>query len=327
MFQIEPILWLQSFDSPGISWLMSTVSSLGYSSFYGALIIAIIFGLKLKKGLVIFMAMVVCGLLTHGMKSGLKFPRPSDIDIRIFEPGMAPPPRLVEKGGATSFWSLPSSEAMAAVKRQPYWSYGFPSGHVSSAAVFFLGIAFFFRWKAMYAFSGIWLNLMSLSRMYLGRHFIADVIAGVGVGVLAIFIVHHFVRSFDGKQFMKWKRRVHMPLAFFTIVTVILALIYEPVDADNVGRLLGVFAAYILAFKIHSDEGKVGYRIGRVLIAFLLFFLSDLLIKQFLDSVGWEDLPIAMLIGTFLITVIPLVSTILIAQRFNLYKSLEVSSV
>ena len=136
MFQVEPIIWLQSFESPFITWLMSTISLLGYSMVYGILISIITFGINLRKGLAIFMILAIGGIMTDGLKKGLKFPRPSDIDVRVIEPSQELAERLVELGGANSFWSLPSEEAIERTKIQTDWSYGLPSGHVSAATSF-----------------------------------------------------------------------------------------------------------------------------------------------------------------------------------------------
>ena len=194
MFQTEPVLWLQSLESPGLTWLMTTVTNLGYTPVYAALLIVLIFGFRLKHGLFVFVAMLISGILTDGLKRGLEFPRPSDLDVRVIEPGHERPPLLVEDGGADTFWALPSEEAMEAVDRQPYWSYGLPSGHVSAATAFFLALAFFFRSRAVLVFAVCWILLMALSRMYLGRHFIADVLGGMGVGVFAVALSSYVVR-------------------------------------------------------------------------------------------------------------------------------------
>ena len=197
MFQVEPIIWLQSFESPFITWLMSTVSLLGYSMVYGILISIITFGINVRKGLAIFMILAIGGIMTDGLKRGLKFPRPSDIDSRVIEPGQVPSGRLVDLGGANSFWSLPSEEAIEAAKIQTDWSYGLPSGHVSAATAFLLGLFFFYRKRGLLMFSVCWIILMALSRMYLGRHFIADVIRGMIVGGLAVLIAVFLFKSLE----------------------------------------------------------------------------------------------------------------------------------
>lgn len=117
MFQVDPIIWLRSFESQGLNWLMTTVSSLGYTSVYSGLMICLIFGFRLKKTLSVLVAAFIVGILTFGLKNGIKFPRPSDIDIRLAEPGQ--PGFLALDGGATSFWALPSPEALKAARIQP----------------------------------------------------------------------------------------------------------------------------------------------------------------------------------------------------------------
>lgn len=323
MFQIDPILWLQSFESPGLTWVMSSISLLGYSVVHGTLVIIIIFGLNLKKGLSIFLILAIGGILTDGLKRGLKFPRPSDIDIRIVEPGQKPSQPLVEMGGGESFWALPSSEAMEAVKIQPDWSYGFPSGHVSAAAALFLGFAFFFRSKAIFTFSVCWILLMSLSRMYLGRHFIGDVIGGLTVGILAVLIASFLLRPLHVEESSKLNRQAFLRLAVFTIPLVLLTPLIELLDADNIGRLLGIGVAYALISKIGipPDNGNIWKRLGRILIALILFGVVDRSVNILMDSTGWEETRFIDLAVTFSTTCLPLFGAFLISRRLNLYRS------
>ena len=98
MFQIEPILWLQSFESPVVTWLLSVVTMLGYTSVYIALIISLAFGLHLRRSLSVLLALVVAGILTGSLKNGLAFPRPSDIDARVVEPGQGQFAPLLDSG-------------------------------------------------------------------------------------------------------------------------------------------------------------------------------------------------------------------------------------
>lgn len=197
MFQVEPIIWLQSLESQFLTWLMSTISLLGYTPVYAIILVILIFGVRLKQSLFVFLTILICGILTDGLKDDLMFPRPSDIDIRVIEPGHERPPLLVNQGGAEDFWSLPSSEAMAAAKIQTDWSYGLPSGHVALATTFFLGIAFFFRSRSVLVFSVFWIILMALSRMYLGRHFIADVLGGMLVGIFSVAVAAFLIRPLN----------------------------------------------------------------------------------------------------------------------------------
>ena len=325
MFQIDPILWLQSFESPSLTWLMTTVSLLGYTPVYGTLLICIIFGLRLRIGFSILLAFLITGLLIDGLKRGIKFPRPSHIDIRVIEPGRAPISPLLENGGGKNFWALPSAKALETVKIQPDWSYGFPSGHVASAATFFLGLAFFFRSRGLLAFSIIWVLLMALSRMYLGRHFIADVLGGIGVGIIAVIIAAVLLRSLNFEKIRHPTLPDFLPLAIFVIPLVFLVPFVDLLDNKDVGRLLGVLTTYIFMFKIGwpSDAGKLWKRIIRVLITLILFLGMNQINNRFMDSILWEETPIMNMITIFLTFSIAFIGAILIAMRLKLYTSLS----
>ncbi len=323
MFQVEPIIWLQSFESPFITWLMSTVSVLGYSMVYGILISIITFGINIRKGLAIFMILAIGGFMTDGLKRGLKFPRPSDIDVRVIEPGQVPSGRLVDFGGAVNFWSLPSDEAFEAVKTQTDWSYGLPSGHVSAATAFLLGLFFFYRRRGLLIFSVCWIILMSLSRMYLGRHFIADVVGGMLVGGFAVLIAALLFKSLEIESYKKLKLPAFLRIACFVIPLVLLTPLIELLDADNVGRLFGLIAAYFVINKIgqNSDEGKIWLRMARIFIAVVVSLVIYMLINFAIDAISWEDTQIADLVTTFLLTAPPFILSFVILRRLNFYSN------
>ncbi len=323
MFQIEPVLWLQSLESPTLTWLMSTTSLLGYSVVYGALITILIFGVRLKTSFYIFLAMLISGILTDGLKRGLAMPRPSDVDIRVIEPGKAQPLSIIDGGGATSFWSLPSAEAMAATKNQRDWSYGFPSGHVAAATAFFLGLAFFFRSKRVLIFSIAWIILIALSRMYLGRHFIADVLGGMGVGIFTVALAAFLVRPLEKEDSQGSKFKALIRWAVFVIPLVLLAPFVELLDKENIGRMLGVFVAYAVLLRIGmpSDKAKIWKRVARVLLAFLLYALLLKFINPLIESSGIENSDLGIMTSVFLISFVPFIVIVLIAKRLKLYES------
>ena len=322
MFQIEPVLWLQSLESPGLTWLMSTISLLGYTPVYGTLLVVLIFGVRLKQSLFVFVAILICGLLTDGLKRGLMFPRPSDVDIRVIEPGYERPPLLVDEGGAKSFWTLPSSEAMEAAKIQIDWSYGLPSGHVSLAAAFFLGLAFFFRSRRVLIFSVCWILLMALSRMYLGRHFIADVLGGIGVGIFAVAIAAFLVYPLNTEDPKGSKVSALLRWTLLVVGLLVLMPFVDLIDKEDVGRLLALLVTYGLLLRVGlpPDKGKAWKRIARVLLAILVFIIIDQLINPIIDSMNLEDNSIGLLVSVFLITLIPFIGTVLVARLLKLYE-------
>ena len=323
MFQVEPIIWLQSFESPFLTWLMSTISLLGYSVVYGILISIITFGINLRKGLAIFMILAIGGIMTDGLKRGLQFPRPSDIDVRVNEPGQVSSQRLVEFGGANSFWSLPSEEALEATKIQIDWSYGLPSGHVSAVTAFLLGLFFFYRKRELLIFSVCWIILMALSRMYLGRHFIADVIGGMLVGGLAVLIAVFLFKSLEVESYKKLKPPAFLRMLYFVLPLVLLTPLIELLDADNIGRLLGLIVSYFVINRIgqNSDDGNIWLRMARIFIAVIVSLMIYLIINFIINTISWEDTQMADLVTTFLITGIPFLASFVVLKRLNFYRN------
>lgn len=81
--------------------------------------------------------------------------------------------------------------------------YGFISSHACNAFGFatFLSLLFRYRWFSLTIFG--WAVLMSYTRIYLGVHFLSDIIPaailGVGIGYL-VFLLYKFVR----KKILQW---------------------------------------------------------------------------------------------------------------------------
>ncbi len=323
MFQIEPILWLRDFASPGMDLLMTTVSKLGYSEVYGTVMFCLIFGYHLKKGLAVMVAAFLVGLLTFSLKNGLAFPRPSDIDIRVLPAGYEPPFKLAASGTGKDFWDLPSMEARQVAGMQQNWSYGLPSGHVSSATVFLLGIALFFRSRRVFWFSLAWIPLMCLSRMYLGRHFLADVLGGVIVGLLGVWMAYRLLYPFHMATSEKPGIKTLTPLAVLVLPLVILAPFFELIHDKNTGRIFAmlVFYGFLIIDGLPSDAGKFWHRASRVIVVIVIYVIVDSGLDLVLDTRGWDDLPVIVMMNAFLVNVIALVGGVLLSKKAGLYQA------
>ncbi len=321
MFQADPVIWLQSFESPGLNWLMITISNLGYSVVYGVLMTCLIFGYRLKQGLCVAMAAFLVGVLTFGLKNGFEFPRPSHIDVRVEEPGQVPITPFMERGGGAGFWSLPSPEALETVRRQQGWSYGLPSGHVSAAAAFFLGMAFFLRSRPVFVFSAVWVPLMALSRMYLGRHFLGDVLGGIIVGVTGVLIAYLLLRPLIRSGFAKADFRSLLPLVILIVPLSLLAPFVGLVDHENMGRLFALLLlfAYLLKTGFPADTGSFRQRALRVIVVFVLSLVIDRSLNFIMEYTGWEDLVMGEITTAFLTISLSFILSIKCLRYLRLY--------
>jgi membrane-associated phospholipid phosphatase len=322
LFQTEPIIWLQSLASPALTRLMTGVTTLGYTPVYIVLVLTLAFGVRLRPTLVVLVAILLSGVLTASLKDGLAFPRPSSIDVRVGEPGdPSPPLDVVDRGGAPDFWSLPTDEARAAFREREPDSYGFPSGHVSTATAFLVALALAFRRKSLLGFAAFWVPLMALSRMYFGRHFLADVLGGAAVGLVGVLAALLLLRSFEQDTSPR-PRAIHLvPLSATAVVLVVLAALVPALDAENIGRLVGVVATYglLTATGFPRDDGSLWRRAGRVLGGILLFASATLVVGFALEVGGLEDTRTGTLVGSGLGTAAALGGAIAASRGLRLY--------
>lgn len=193
MFQTEINHFLQSFETAWLTGLMRLVSQMGYQPFYIAVLLIVIFGIDTKRGFWVLQALLWVGLLTAFLKELIALPRPLDVDntLKFLGTNYNPPNTVFAQRGASTFWGMLPDDVTAYYQENRLASFGFPSGHVSGAVAFFGGLALVFPLPAVRWAAAVICLLMPVSRLYLGVHFLADVLGGLiigGLGMLALAI-------------------------------------------------------------------------------------------------------------------------------------------
>lgn len=72
----------------------------------------------------------------------------------------------------------------------------FPSGHTTTAFAVAAMLAFSCRGKTTGIFAFWIAMLVGYSRVYLGQHFVEDVLAGMVIGILSAVLIHHSCHSY-----------------------------------------------------------------------------------------------------------------------------------
>lgn len=314
MFEVDTNLWLQQFGAPWVLWLMELLSAMGRSEVYMPLFLCLAFGVALRPALALLLAMLVADAATNAAKLGFALPRPSEVDVRVInkgEPGHA----LVEHGAATEFFGLPSDASIAAVRAAGKMDYGFISGHASAAAAFAIGIVLMFgvrrRWAWMIAIG--WALMMGVSRLYLGRHFLADVLGGWVVGAMAAWLfacaIHHHSPQMRRRACgVTW-----MAVAITWLSSFKLAFVQPAALGGIVGGLICLWV--VNAFP-HDDRASIGQRSLRVLCALLVGYGMDIALKAIWPSDGRH--PLEFLLAA-LGYVVALLGTWWMARQLRLY--------
>ena len=332
MFQIEPILFLQSLASDACTAFMSLVSQMGYTPFYVAILSFVLFGVSFRKGFILTQMVLWTGIFTDLLKNVFALPRPSDVDsaVQLLGKEYANPTPFTGMG-AQGFFGLPGAEAIQYFRKLPEWSFGFPSGHVGGTATLWGGMSLLFRKRWIWILGAIICILMPISRMYLGRHFLADVLGAFLFSGIIVLIVHHLVmKEHAPLPLQKTTRLLFHANPKIWLLTIglllpplLLLFLTSMVEPDDAGRLFGMNAAFLVigASGFPDDVGSVLKRILRFLLSPILFFLSQILLGKVVDlSPINEDHACVEFILSGLVTFIMLWGTVWLSLRMGLYK-------
>ncbi len=334
MFQTEPIIYLQSLGTPWFTFLMIMITTMGSSSFLVATIVIAIFGVDFKKGFLLFQLLLWTGLVTEVLKILVAFPRPDFVDNRVLnlESGINNTSPF-NGNGAKGIFALPDKQVIKAFRLQEAFTlspFGFPSGHVALTTALWGGTATVFNNRIVRILTPFVIIAMAFSRVYLGRHFIEDVLGGALVGLISLVFFTHFLKSSLKDDFFKKEsfelafRRQNLLFYCFMFVIPIIFIALSLISADVAGVFLGTNVAYVLIVRkgIPDDTGSSAQRATRVFIALLLLVVSSLILDMWFKTDGTINYLQFTLIG-FLKTFIPastIWASVAVCTKLDLYK-------
>jgi membrane-associated phospholipid phosphatase len=140
--------------------LMRGLSDLGPGWFTAAVVALLLFAVDPRLSVRLAICLLIALWLREVLALGMHSPRPYWLDADL----------LVRR----------------AVPRRP--SFGLPSGHALTGVVFWFYLAAESRRKWAWAVAGVIAFLIGLSRVYLGVHFISDVVLGWALGALYLVL-------------------------------------------------------------------------------------------------------------------------------------------
>lgn len=283
MFQTESVIFLQSFATDFLTLFFTFFTEVGRSVYGIILLTVILFGVSFRTGFIICHAVAWNGLITMNLKEYFSLPRPFHVDsnVKLLGQGIPNPTQFVSMGAKYFFGCLPS-QVVAYFRALPLESWGFPSGHASHAmtlwgSCFMVSKRFWIRSIAV-----TMVVFISLSRMYLGRHFLADILAGLMLGLVMIVVFCNFIYRNEKVKSVVFKRigKVRLDLksallGAYLLITPLLALFLMKVEAKYVAAFLGLNIGFLVVRVrgIPQDSGTIYQRMARILIAGVLFLV------------------------------------------------------
>lgn len=328
MFQTGPIIFLQSFKNDLLTLFMRIISTLGHESFFVVLCIIILFGISFRKGFILTQIILLMPIINNILKQIFALPRPLHVDTNVLSfYGNYAEFDFTGKGAKTFFGLLDKKviSFMRNYAKSHDFSFGFPSGHMMSSTGLWVSLSLLFKKRIIIIFTPIMIILMALSRMYLGRHFLADVIGGTIFALIIIFILYYIYIKFNlGENLFKKENYLlktkNFVLLFYLLIIPLIFLFMLP-------ALAGILSAINLSFLIilirglPDDQGSVINRILRVNIAFISYVLIYFSIKGLikLSSIN-DDIAIMEFIKNFIPVFSSTILTYFICLKTKLYK-------
>jgi membrane-associated phospholipid phosphatase len=287
MFQTEIMIGLQALRSDGLTWLMRQITATGYYEFVAALVIVVMLGISLRKGFLLFQLFAWTGMVSELCKGLFGLPRPFFVDSRVLclEPTWDAVTALKAQG-ASGFFSLPPHSAIAAFRLQ-HLSFGFPSGHVSGSVAMWGGLAVLFRKRWLAWFAPLFICLVALSRMYLGVHFLGDILGGAVLGGAMLLLAWRLVGHPGGQErfFSAARLGAALPQLIYATAMFILPLllfVLSAISATIAGFFIGLNAAFTMIMNqgLPDERAALPIRAIRVLLGGLIFLLLNWLLGQ-----------------------------------------------
>ncbi len=262
MHSTSIILFLQKIQSPFLNYIMNYITLIGYELGVTIILSIFLFGFSFHKGFFVLQSSFLTFVTTDILKNSFATLRPFLVNSKVINLDKT----MIEEVAKGSV------------------SYSFPSGHSSGITAVLTSISLTLRKKLFYIIFSIVIFLVMFSRLYLGVHFLQDVLAGFFLAfcITLIYYVPLKDNINNNKNFpfnLILVKNGQLAFVFFFILIPFL-IIFIPINFDRgqIGFLLGANFGYFLLginFKNSYIEYKVKFLpiILRISIGFALYMI------------------------------------------------------
>jgi membrane-associated phospholipid phosphatase len=231
LFGTEIIEALQSALSPTLDLLFILFTLLGESYIYMSLIAIIYWCFNKRAGVQISYVLLVSAYLNYWLKMSFKMDKP---------PSQY---RIILKGDT---------------------SYGFPSGHAQSAVTFWgwAGLKIRKAWMRILFFTLIF--LIGLSRIYLGVHYLGDVLGGIFCGAVFLIVAYKTIPYLESRlsSIPRWLRDYLTPLISVLLFGLSLA-VFPDITRGNSALVCGTLFGFSFGFSLESKHVNISVDVNR----------------------------------------------------------------
>lgn len=297
MFETGLHIWLQQFDNEWLIRFFKAITALGYPQFFIIFLLVIIFGFSFRKGFILLLLVMWTSAVTLLLKQAFELPRPYMVNeqIQLWDGGVDTDVAILKNGSATHFFELLPKSTTDYFKNKAI-PHGFPSGHTSIAIAFWGALALLFRKKWLNKLVLILIFLIPFSRIYLGVHFVADVLGGYLIGGVMLWSFYKLVINPRNLEvYMNTPRhKFAFDIKNFLILVVPIIWFFLLEDSKYLlvaGLVLGFGIGFLgIAEKgLPIETGSLFSRMSRVLTAIVIFVITITLLDVIAKVLNISD--------------------------------------
>lgn len=243
---IEVVEFIQSFQNGFFTFFFGFISFLGEEYVYIVLLGIIYYGYKKELGEFLAFSLFT----TAGINTIIK--------------GLVSAPRPFEK----------YPNRIENLRPDTATGHSFPSGHTQNFTTFLFAESFYTGKQTMFIVSGVLAVLMALSRMYLGVHFLEDVVTSIALGIGLAYVFY--------KLFFKFNKSSQSLYKLYISIIVIMTPFLFILDGEDFFKSYGLLLGFTIAMFIEktyinfTNDVSMKHRIIRVAIGLIVMLSVQL---------------------------------------------------
>jgi hypothetical protein len=225
--------------------------------------------------------------------------------------------------GADHFFGKLPDEVVKYYRSLKKISYGFPSGHSSNVIAMWGSILVTFKRNWLIPIAVFFILTGGFSRLYLGHHFLIDVIGGLALGAILVFGNFYYIKYakfiaanlLDAQLYLKC-----FNFCYLLIPSIILLLLTKSISAGQLlGLNLGIFFI-INTDSVPQNKGTLTQRILRIILAFVIYIIVNYFVSISFDLISLREIKILRILRHIFTCFLVIWGSTKLFLRIGLYK-------
>ena len=262
--EIEILKYIASFRNDFLNVFFDIITMLGEESIMIILVMILYFAFDKKYAYKLFFICIMSLSINSILKNLIKLDRPF------------------------------KNKEVTCLKEETATGYSFPSGHTQTFATISSSLAIKYKKIWFSILTTLLIILVAFSRMYLGAHYLSDVITGALLGVIISVIGSKIYDKFDNK------RKLYLILLLILTPFTIFFLINKDPLYNDFFKVYGTIIGLFLAIPMEEKYGKIDYNVSRYKKAIRVIFgvMLAYILKEATKLIDFEILEISLLMST-----------------------------